>query len=142
MKTPRAKAKAKAKEKAWRIFSKYIRLKYADRNGYVKCVTCGKRDHYKNLHAGHFIDGRNNSILFNERLVFPQCFHCNSKLMGCLAGNKVSYTLFMLKRYSKKQIEEFESMKFQTKKMGISDFKDIEEKYLDKLVGLDMKGER
>lgn len=129
----------KAKDKAWSVFSKYIRFKYADKDGYCQCVTCGVIKHWKEIHAGHFIDGRNNSVLFDERLVHPQCFHCNSKRPGCLNGNKVAYTLFMLKKgHTSSDIAVFEGLKHKVKKMRIADFKDIEDKYLDKLTGLEI----
>jgi len=37
------------------IFSRYIRLSYADNNGMVKCVTSGDMYHWKNIQNGHFI---------------------------------------------------------------------------------------
>ena len=65
------------KKETWKLFSLYIRLKYADDNGYVSCCTCGIKKHYKEMQAGHFIAGRNNSILFEEKCVHPQCGRCN-----------------------------------------------------------------
>ena len=124
-----------AKEKAWKYFSLYIRLKNADSDGNVKCVTCNVRKSYKEMHAGHFIDGRNNSVLYDEKLVHPQCFHCNSKMPGCLGGNKVAYTLFMIneKGYSLEQIEEFQNLYFTSRPMKEYEHKEIEEKYKQKI---------
>jgi len=65
------------KKKAWTEFSKYIRLKNADRDGYVHCYTCGKRMFWKEAQAGHGLSGRGNSILFDEEIVKPQCASCN-----------------------------------------------------------------
>jgi len=130
---------AKAKEKAWNAFSKYIRLKYADKNGYVKCVTCSTINQWNdNMQAGHFVDSRNNTVLFDEELVYPQCYRCNMPLKG----NKVKYTLFMLsKGYTTDDIEWFESLRHKTKRMTICEFQEIEEEYLDKLVGFDISHE-
>ena len=121
-----------AKDKAWKAFSKYIRLHYADENGYVKCVTCGFTDHWTRQQAGHFIDGRSNTVLFDERLVYPQCGFCNISLRG----NKEKYTEFMLKQgWSVEQLLELDNLKRKTKKLTIIDFMDIKFKYEEKLNG-------
>lgn len=73
----------KAKEKAWPMFSKYIRLKASNQQGLVKCITCeawGPWDIW--AQAGHFIPGRGNAVLYDERQVHPQCYHCNCNLYG------------------------------------------------------------
>jgi len=129
-----------AKDKAWAAFSLYIRLKYADRNGMVKCVTCNKIKYYKSrgkgeeredgMQAGHFIDGRNNTVLFDEDLVFPQDYHCNVKLKG----NKVPYTIFMMNRgWSKEGIEDLYNLKFQTRVYKIPELIEIKERYTRKV---------
>ena len=120
-------SKKKLKEKAWDLFSVFIRTKYADQDGLVECVTCGKSSHWKQLQAGHFVDGRNNSVLFNERLVHPQCKRCNV----FLKGNKVKYVLFMKKTYgyTDQEIEYLDNLKFQTKDLSVQDLLDIVELY-------------
>ena len=65
------------KKKAWTEFLKYIRLKNADRDGYVQCYTCGRKMFWKEAQAGHGLSGRGNSILFDEEIVKPQCASCN-----------------------------------------------------------------
>ena len=113
------------KKKAWDEFSLYIRRLYADRNGFVKCYTCGTVKHYKEMQAGHFVDGRGTMVLFDERLVFPQCYICN-----CMKhGDKVNYTLKMLEKYSKEEIQDFENLKGKTKPMKWFDYQEIYEKY-------------
>jgi hypothetical protein len=132
---PKKISAAKAKDKAWKVFSQYIRRKYADFLGYASCVTCGIRKHYKDLHAGHFIDGRNNTVLYDERLVHPQCFHCNSKHPGCLSGNKVAYTVFMMKTYgyTVEEIKRFQDMYYSSKPMKAWEHDEIRIKYEQKL---------
>jgi len=65
------------KEQAWKLFSKYVRLKHANEAGYAKCYTCEKFDHWKTLQCGHGIPGRNNAVLFDEEICRPQCMQCN-----------------------------------------------------------------
>jgi hypothetical protein len=129
------------KKKAWSQVSQYVRRSAADFQGYVSCVTCGTKKHWKEMHAGHFIDSRNNTVLFDARLIHPQCFRCNSKQMGCLAGNKIQYVLFMKRTYgyTDEQIEEFDRMKFQSKKITIFDCQEIIDDFTDKLIALDLR---
>ena len=68
-------------KKADRLFSKYIRDKYAI-NGAASCITCGKVDAVSNMDAGHFIDRRWLGTRWHEKNVYPQCRHCNRFLDG------------------------------------------------------------
>lgn len=114
------------KDKAWKAFSAFIRKRGANLDGYVDCVTCGEPKHWKEMQAGHFIDGRNNTILYDERLVHPQCQRCNV----WLGGNKVQYVLFMKRQgYTDEQIEFFDSLRNQIKPMTAVQHKEIFELY-------------
>lgn len=126
------------------MFSRYIRRLHADAQGNCQCVTCGVVKHWKQLHAGHYVDGRNNTVLFDDKLVHPQCFHCNSKRPGCLAGNKIKYTVFMIERYglSASDCDDLDNLKFKTKKMTEADYQEIIAKYQDALTGLDIRDQR
>ena len=42
-------------EKAAKLLQRLVRLKASDDNGYCRCVTCDKIDHYKNMQGGHFM---------------------------------------------------------------------------------------
>lgn len=105
-KKPRSKDRARSltswKDEAWNVFSKYIRLKYADSKGFVQCVTCGIVKFWKEMQAGHFVPGRGNGILFDERCVHPQCYRCNC----ILHGNLIEYFPFMVRTYGQEVIDE------------------------------------
>lgn len=66
----------------WGWFSKYIRLKYSDSQGLVKCCTCDTVDHWKKMDAGHFVHRDRKSVKFSELNVHPQCSRCNTYLKG------------------------------------------------------------
>lgn len=118
------------KAKAWKAFSAYIRRKNLNHAGLGMCVTCEKWFEFKSLQAGHFIDGRNNSILFEEDGVHPQCYACN-----CMRhGNKVLYYKFMLKKYGQELIDKLINLSKQTKIMSEEDYKKIYERYKGYLV--------
>lgn len=65
------------------LFSKYIRLLWADRYGMLYCFTCDDRIHWKKAHAGHFKRrGRHHSLRWNYVNVAPQCYTCNCTKNG------------------------------------------------------------
>lgn len=90
------------KDKVWKVFSLYIRLKDADLLGYNHCYTCNKKFYYKDLQAGHGLGGRGNSILFDEELVFPQCKTCNL----FKGGNYDIYHTKLIKEHGLKWFEK------------------------------------
>lgn len=121
--------KTKIKQKAWSAFSKYIRLKYADKNGMVECYTCGKVIEWKQSQAGHGLGGRKNGILFMEELVRTQCPGCN--LWG---GGKYSiFTQKLIEEYGPDKYFELVKKSNQVVKYTIEDYQAIEEKYKSKL---------
>lgn len=65
------------KKKVWKLVSTYIRKKYADHQGYAKCITCGIRKPIRELHAGHFRHGSTKATFFFEKNIHPQCRSCN-----------------------------------------------------------------
>lgn len=97
----RAKIKAQSNsyrstqiKKADRIFSKYIRLRYAV-NFYARCVTCGRKDHYKLMQNGHYISRRIMATRYDERNCNVQCSYCNETL----GGNLIQYKAYLQRTY-------------------------------------------
>lgn len=124
-KTPRAKAK----EKAWKSFSIYIRTRDCLRfkgNVYEGlCVTCWREYPFKELQAGHFIDGRGDAVLFDERLVYSQCYGCN---VG-KKGHYVEYFVFMEREWGREKIDEFRALKHETRNFKEHHFLELKEEF-------------
>src|SRR5688572_10607445 len=59
------------------MFSLFIRLRDSDKNGIVKCITCGDFKHYTEVDAGHFITRENMGTRWEECNCNGQCPHCN-----------------------------------------------------------------
>jgi hypothetical protein len=59
------------------VFSRYIRMKNADKRGYCMCITCEKTFHWKEIQAGHFMSRKHYSTRWDEDNVHPQCVACN-----------------------------------------------------------------
>lgn len=115
-----------------RVFSIYIRTKYADRLGYAKCYTCGALMHWSKLHNGHFYSRRFFSTRWNENNCRPQCFKCNVALGGNLAV------------YSEKLLEELGTIDYENLRIKHNEIanytsaqlKLILNNYLEKLQGI------
>ena len=59
-----------------KVFSEYIRRRYA-KNDIATCVTCGKKDYWKKLQAGHFMSRKHYATRWDEDNVEVQCSACN-----------------------------------------------------------------
>ena len=59
------------------VFSQYIRRKYADKRGFVKCFTCDTKKHWKEMQCGHFRSRRFYSTRWHEDNCRVQCPRCN-----------------------------------------------------------------
>ena len=97
------------KKEAWNLFSQYIRLRDCLRttgcSSFGLCITCGKRYHFKLLQAGHFIPGRHNANLFNEKGCHAQCYNCNINLKG----NTLEYRRQIIRLYGAGADEQLEA---------------------------------
>jgi len=63
-------------------FSKYIRYKDADANGYSTCITCNKALHVTKLQCGHFASRKYAVTRWEPDNVAPQCVACNIFAQG------------------------------------------------------------
>ena len=106
-----------------RIFSKFIRLRDSDDNGYGKCISCGKIVHWQDADCGHYINRKHLSTRWCEKNCNLQCRSCNRFQEGNAAG----YTLGLIKKYGGTIIEELIA-----KKMGIYKLTDFEGEILYK----------
>lgn len=94
-------------DKADKAMSVYIRMKYADEHGYVKCVSCGRIFRWQEVDMGHFIPkSRGASVRWVEENCHPECQGCNRFSHSHLIG----YTLFMIDTYGREKIEELEQL--------------------------------
>lgn len=113
---PKKRAKkvsdGKLKKRVWKEFSIFIRTRRADEDGLVLCVTCGSQHHWKAVDAGHFLAGRYNSNLFDERGCNEQCKYCN----GPRSSNAALYYKWMLANHGQDVIDELILQNDQTRK--------------------------
>jgi len=111
-KKKKLKSIAKLVEEAAVILQRIVRLKAADGQGYVQCVTCGIQQPWQDMQGGHFISRVFTAHKLLEENINPQCPRCN----GPLRGNQAAYTLFMVDTYGREWVDELLATKSQTKK--------------------------
>lgn len=125
LKKPKKMTYSKAKKAAWDAFSLFIRTRDSDLKGAGICFTCERAYPVKLLQAGHWIPGRHMSVLFDERNVNAQCYHCN---VG-LKGNPVVYYDKMLQVYGKAVCDELKRLDKETKKYKVFELIELKIKY-------------
>ena len=139
----------KAKAEAWKVFSRYIRLRDAvATTGSIdkcKCITCGetfptfydkvRKGSY--IQAGHAIDGRGKNILFDEDLVNGQCNVCN-----CIHNGRLSeYALIMVDRLGREWFDEklIYARRVAKKPWSVGELDEIRDFYQEKVNKLEEK---
>ena len=109
-KTPRLPMKDKPYNELVKIadreFSLYIRRKYATDEGYVKCYTCGKIDHYKMMDCGHYISRSCHFYRWDEQNARAQCRYCNR----FKDGEKVIFRAHLVEYIGEEDVKKLEEM--------------------------------
>ena len=120
---PKTQAKL-MRDKAWKMFSLYIKLRDANEEGTCTCCTCGTRIEFDSpdCQAGHFLTSRSNSVLLDERIVHAQCERCNM----WHGGAQGAYLLFMKDKYglTDDQLRDMLINRREVVKFKESDFRD------------------
>lgn len=79
----------------WDVFSVFIRLRDADKDGFCKCFTCPNIRKWNKGDAGHGIPRQHKATKFDEKNNHFQCKHCN----GFEGGRREVYKIEMDNRY-------------------------------------------
>lgn len=67
------------------VFSQWVRLSHANKEGIVSCYTCGYQNHYKKMQNGHFISRFYKATRWDKRNCRVQCVMCNMWRNGDIA---------------------------------------------------------
>ena len=67
-------------DKLWIWFSRYIRLRDSDENGYCSCFTCGRINLWKYMDAGHGLGRQHLGIKYHEKNNVTNCFSLHTLL--------------------------------------------------------------
>lgn len=107
------------------VFSQFIRLSNADHKGFCQCVTCGRKYHWKQIQAGHFMSRKHYSTRWDEDNVKPQCYGCNVMSQG----RQYEYSIHLGSEKSQSLLEKSR----QLVKLTTGDIEHLIELYRDKL---------
>ena len=118
-----------------KIFSIYVRLKYADSNGNVKCYTCDNTHHYKSIQNGHFQSRRYMSTRFHVNNCKPQCYACN---VG-LHGQQYIFGVNLDREHGKGTAETMVLLSKQQKKFSAEEFKELIKFYTEEVENLKLQ---
>ena len=120
---------SKLKKDLDKVFSLYIRLRYASKDGIVKCFTCDKTAHYKKMHAGHFMSRKHHATRWNEDNVQVQCPKCN--LFG--QGEQYAFGKLLDIRIAEGKAEELQELSRTTVKYMRFEYEDMIKHYKEKV---------
>ncbi len=128
------KSIAKQVEEVAVLVQKYVRLKAADDDGWVSCVTCGDRRQWNDqMDGGHFIERSYLATKLMEENIHPQCKTCNGPFGTTPKGNLVAYTLFMEDTYGREFIDELEVIRQESRKYYTSEVDELKKEFQGKI---------
>lgn len=110
-------------------------MSYVQRSvGQCACVTCGKVKPWKGsygdqMHTGHFLASRRNSILFEEANVAPQCNGCN----GYHGGAPQAYRMWMEHIRGQDEIDRLKRLKNEVRTFSRDELVDMRIEYQARL---------
>jgi len=111
------------------IFSRYIRLLYADKKWMVMCYTCWKKEHWKKAQNGHFISRK---YLISRRDVENcrvQCVWCNI----FKSWNYIEYTRKMIDEKWREFVEHLVKQKKKIYKIKTYELEEMIKEYKEKV---------
>lgn len=129
---PKKKTRSKLVKEADKVFSEYIRKRYANKLGVTECFTCGKVDHWKKLQCGHFQSRKHYNTRWDEMNCQVQCSRCNVFNYG----EQFKFGLYLDKKYGSGAAEKLLFLSKKTVKLSNVDIEEIIERYKLKLKDL------
>ena len=117
-------SRKKLVKKLDKVFSEYIRQRYAVGN-IATCVTCGKKDNWKKLQAGHFISRKHYSTRWDTTNVQVQCSGCNVFRYG----EQYKFGIYLDQQYGIGTADELLKKSRKLNKLTNQDLLDLIEQY-------------
>lgn len=116
------------KKKLDEVFSTYIRLRDADKNGNCRCISCGNPHPWKYTDCGHYYSRVYASTRYDEQNCNAQCMTCNR--VGY--GNRENYARALISKYGIKVLSDLEERKNEIRFMKSSDYEFLIDHYKEK----------
>lgn len=122
--------RANLEKKLDKAFSRYVRLRDSDDNGYGNCITCGVLKHFTEADCGHFITRSCRSTRWDEKNAHLQCKRCN----GFLSGLQFEHGLQIDEKYGADTALRLLQKSKKTRKFSMQELRDMC-KYFEELAG-------
>jgi hypothetical protein len=119
-----------------RIYSRFIRMRDADNEGNISCVTCGKRFHWSEVHCGHWVKRQYMAVRWDERNTAAQCVSDNLYH----GGKQDEFGKAIIDRYGLDAFNELLSKKHETKKWTRAELQELIETYTARVAALESSG--
>ena len=106
----------------------HVRMRDIDWKEEVRCFTCSRILHWKNMHAGHFHLRQHDwttELGGDDRNIQAQCSGCNNYMRG----RPQTFALNLVKKYGDSILQELQDRKDTIKKYKISDLEKLLKKY-------------
>lgn len=131
-KTTKQKKKSRSKltSDLDKVFSQWIRRKYADSKWLVKCYTCWVKKTIWEMQNWHFITRGCMLLRRDPRNCRPQCVWCNIYK----SGNYIEYTSNMIKEVWIDEVDILRKQKLEIKKRSLNEIEEMIEYYKSDLI--------
>jgi len=106
-------------------FSKYIRLRDSDKDGFIWCISCGNPKHWTKADCGHFVKRQHKALRFNEMNGNAQCRTCN----WLLQGNDIEFANGLDRKYGAGTADKLRALQNSTLHLGKFELKVIADHY-------------
>ena len=128
--------RSKIVEQLDKVFSRYIRLRAANLDGFCECVTCGRSYHWQKIQCGHFMSRAKYSTRWTSEPIpncAPQCYGCNIRRQG----EQYKFSIYLDQTYGKGSSDTLLLASNQIIKYSDQDLLDLIEEYTEKLKDLE-----
>lgn len=114
-------------------FNYFIRLRdsllTSQGTEYCQCCTCRTMFPFDEIQSGHYLQGLDSSVRFNEVNAHGQCYVCNV----LKSGNLEEYDIFMKTQYSNKVLNDLYADSLVVTKLGSTELREIYEYYSNEI---------
>ena len=108
-----------------KLFSRYVRQKYANEGGWVECVTCRAWMPWEQSQAGHFVKRGHHAVRWDEQNVHPQCPRCNLYLNGA----QDEYAAYILNEYGPETLKRLLDAKRVSKRWTVGELREMVDRF-------------
>jgi endo-1,4-beta-mannosidase len=122
------KTLAKVVEDCAVALQKVVRMKAAiaeNLDGYVTCVSCGVKKHWKELDAGHYFSRGDKSVKLMEENIHPQCKGCNIRMSHGDTKVVSAYRRYMVEMYGEDFLNYMEALAHKPAKFDRAEIEDL-----------------